>query len=160
MARYTFNETQRFTQLWIWGLLILVSAISIYGMASQPMEGWELVPLVVILGTVLGLFASMQLKTRIDESGLTFSFFPFIGDRKYNLEDIQKLELIEYNSIFKFGGWGIRYNFDMWAYNVRGKHGLVVHLKDKKFLLGTQKPEGIKKVIEQFRELKGGDYAS
>lgn len=159
MAKYVFKETQRFNQPWIWGILILVSLITLYGMISQPIEGWEAIIPIIILGLVILLFAIMQLKTRIDESGLTFSFSPFIGQRKYSHEQIQNLELIEYNSLLKFGGWGIRYNFDMWAYNVGGKNGLIVTLKNKKFLIGTQKPEEMKKAIEQFNELKTGNHA-
>lgn len=159
MAKYVFKETQRFNQPWIWGILILVSLITLYGMISQPIEGWEAIIPIIILGLVILLFAIMQLKTRIDESGLIFSFSPFIGQRKYSHEQIQNLELIEYNSLLKFGGWGIRYNFDMWAYNVGGKNGLIVTLKNKKFLIGTQKPEEMKKAIEQFNELKTGNHA-
>lgn len=58
------------------------------------------------------------------------------------------------NYVFKFGGWGIRYNFAMWEYNVSGNQGLIVTLKDKKFLIGTQKPEEMQKAIKQFKELK------
>lgn len=159
MGRYIFKETQRFNHFWIWGILILVTAMTVYGMISQPIEDWKAIIPIIILGLVILLFASMQLKTRIDENGLTFSFSPFIGQRKYSLGEIQNLELIEYNSLLKFGGWGIRYNFDMWAYNVGGKHGLIVSLKNKKFLIGTQKPEEIKKAIEQFNELKSGNHA-
>jgi hypothetical protein len=100
------------------------------------------------------LFAILQLKTRIDENSLTFSFFPLIGKRTYTIDQIEKLELIEYNSLTKFGGWGIRYNFDMWGYNVGGKHGLIVTLKDKKFLIGTQKSKELQKAIDQFNQLK------
>jgi hypothetical protein len=154
MASYVFKETQRFNQPWIWGILTLVTGITLYGMISQPIEGWEAVIPIIILGLVILFFAIMHLKTRIDESGLTFGFFPLIGKRKYSINQIQNLELIEYNSLLKFGGWGIRYNFDMWAYNVGGKHGLIVTLKNKKFLIGTQKPEEMKKAIEQFNVLK------
>lgn len=160
MARYIFKETQKFNQPWVWGVLIFVTGITAYNIANQPINSMEILIPILIIGLVFVLVGSMQLKTRIDENGLSFSYFPLINTRKYRIKDIYNLELIEYNSIFKFGGWGIRYNFNMWAYNVRGKHGLVVHLKDKKFLLGTQKPEEMKKAIEQFRELKGGNHAS
>jgi hypothetical protein len=159
MKQYVFKETQRFKQPWIWGILILVTGITLYGIISQPIKGWEAVIPIIILGLVLMLFVSMQLKTRIDESSLTFSFSPFIGPRKYSIDQIQNLELIEYNSLLKFGGWGIRYNFDMWAYNVGGNHGLIVTLKSKKFLIGTQKPDEMQKAIDQFNELKSGNHA-
>lgn len=154
MGSYVFKETQRFNQPWIWAVMVLVTGITFYGIFTQPIEGWEVIIPIIILGLVFMLFVSLQLKTRIDENGLSFSYFPLIGQRKYSTDQIEKLELIEYNSLTKFGGWGIRYNFTMWAYNVGGKHGLIVSLKDKKFLIGTQKPEEMQKAIKQFEELK------
>jgi hypothetical protein len=158
MAQYIFKETQRFTQPWIWAILLIVTGITVYGISTQPFEGWEAIIPLLIVGLVIALIFSMQLKTRIDETGLTFSFFPLIKKRKYNLDQIESLELIEYNSLVKFGGWGIRYNLDMWGYNVGGKHGLIVTLKDKKFLLGTQKPVEIQKAIDQFMKIKQGNH--
>lgn len=159
MATFIFKETQRFNQPWIWGTIILVTGITFYGLLSQPMEDWGMVIPVMVIGLVILLLVSMKLKTRIDTVALSFSYFPFIRRRTYPISDIENLELIAYNSIFKFGGWGIRYNFEMWAYNVRGKHGLVVTLKRKKFLIGTQKPEEMQKAINQFKELKSGNHA-
>jgi hypothetical protein len=159
MAFSVFKETQRFNQPWIWVILLLATGIIFYGLLSQPMEEWEIVIPIMIIGLVILLLVSMKLKTRIDNVSLSFSYFPLIRRRTYPLSDIENLELIAYNSIFKFGGWGIRYNFDMWAYNVRGKHGLVVTLKQKKFLIGTQKPEEMQKAIDQFKELKSGNHA-
>jgi hypothetical protein len=154
MAKFVFKETQRFNQPWIWAIMVLVIGVTFYGIFTQPIEGWEVIIPIIILGLVVMLFVTLQLKTRIDANGLSFSYFPLIGKRKYSIDQIEKLELIEYNSLTKFGGWGIRYNFTMWAYNVGGKYGLIVTLKDKKFLIGTQKPEEMQKAIKQFEELK------
>jgi hypothetical protein len=154
MANFVFKETQRFNQLWVWAILLVVAGITFYGIITQSSEGWDIVIPVIIIGLVVILFVILQLKTRIDENSLSFSFFPLIGKRTYTIDQIEKLELIEYNSLTKFGGWGIRYNFDMWGYNVGGKHGLIVTLKDKKFLIGTQKSKELKKAIDQFNQSK------
>ena len=154
MANFVFKETQRFNQPWIWAILLLVVGITFYGIIIQSSEGWDVVIPIMIIGLVIILFFILQLKTRIDENGLTFSFFPLIGKRTYSIDQIEKLELIEYNSLIKFGGWGIRYNFNMWGYNVGGKHGLIITLKDKKFLIGTQKPKELQKAIDQFKQSK------
>ncbi|MFD2202723.1 hypothetical protein [Shivajiella indica] len=158
MGNYVFKETQRFTQPWIWVLIIGIIGVMIYALYSQPLLGWEIIFPILVVGFVVTLLLNLQLKTRIDNKGLSFSFFPIIGTRNYSFDQIEKLELIEYNSLLKFGGWGIRYNFDMWAYNIRGKHGLIVTLKNKKFLIGTQKPNEMQKAIDQFRELKSGNH--
>jgi hypothetical protein len=158
MAEYVFKESQRFNQPWIWVILLGVTGISFYGIITQSIGGWDVIIPIIIIGLVIMLFVNMQLKTRIDENGLTYSFFPLIGVRKYSMDQIEDLELIEYNSLLKFGGWGIRYNFNMWAYNLGGRHGLIVKTKEKKILIGTKKPKEMKRAIEKFIEVKSGNY--
>jgi hypothetical protein len=102
----------------------------------------------------------MKLSVKINGNSLVFDFFPLIRERKYQFEVIKSMELIEYNSLLKYGGWGIRYNFDSWAYNTGGKYGIMVHLKDKKFLLGTHKPAEVRKAIEQFNNFKLQSHGS
>jgi hypothetical protein len=153
MANYVFKETQRFTQWWIWIILISVLVIVTFGFVTESSGGWSDFLGLAITFLVITLFLTMELNTRIDASGLTFSFFPFIRKRHFAIREIQKLELIEYNSLLRFGGWGIRYNLDMWAYNVGGRYGLIVHLKNRRFLVGTRRPQEMQKAINQFNEL-------
>lgn len=158
MSHYLFKETQKFRQIWIWAILFGATAISIWGIffteSSKPTEGWEkAVPLGVLL-LVNSLFLSLKLKTRIDSESLSFSYYPFIRERKYKFKEIQSMELIEYNSLLKYGGWGIRYNWDSWAYNTGGRFGIIVKTKDKKFLLGTHKPEEVTKALKLYKEFK------
>jgi hypothetical protein len=160
MASFIFKESQGFRQPWIWAILLAGVGITVYGILTQPIHDWGIAIPITILGLVILLFLSFKLTTRIDENGLSFSFFPLIGKKLYQLDKIENLELIEYNSLLKFGGWGIRYNFDMWGYNVGGKHGLIVTLKDKKFLIGTQKPKEMQLAIDQFKKLKSERHGS
>lgn len=160
MANYIFKESQRFTQWWIWIVLISVLGIVIFGFIAESSSLWDGVFGLGITFLVIALFLRMELKTRIDAGGLTFSFFPFIRKRHFAIREIEKLELIEYNSLLRFGGWGIRYNFDMWAYNVGGRHGLIVQLKHRRFLIGTRKPQEMQQVIDQYNELKSQLHGS
>jgi hypothetical protein len=68
--------------------------------------------------------------------------------------EIESLEFIEYNGLIEYGGWGIKWNGDCWSYTTGGTHGILIKTKDKKFLLGTQKPEEAKQAIAQFNEQK------
>jgi hypothetical protein len=160
MSKYIFTETQRFSQPWIWIVLTIVTGLIFYRIIAEPMESGEILILMLVIGAVVLLIGSTRLETRIDEEGLYFRYFPFISKRFYPFHQIKKLELIQYNSLFKFGGWGIKYNGNMWAYNVAGKHGLLVTLKDKSFLLGTQRPKEMQEFIENFKHLKSGQDAS
>ena len=64
------------------------------------------------------------------------------------------MELVEYNGLWEYGGWGIKWNGDTWSYTIGGKWGVMVKTADKKFLLGTQKPEEVRQVIAEFKAFK------
>jgi hypothetical protein len=162
MAEYTFKETQRFRQIWIWIILFLVNGLSVWAMffanPPKPTEGWEnLVPILILL-LVNALFLSLRLKTQINSNSLRFSFFPLLREKSYSFDQIESLEVIEYNPLSNYGGWGIRFNFDSWAYTTGGNFGIMVNTKSKKFLLGTQKPEEAKKAIAHFFLFKSENH--
>lgn len=160
MADYIFKESQRFNQLLIWipigsvtlfiiGLGLILPAKSV---------GWadKIIPFIILGAVILFLF-SLRLEIRIDGKSLQYKYPPIINKwRKYKFEDIEEIKLRKYNSLWEFGGWGIRYNFfyGHWLYNTGGKYGLLISTKNKKFMLGTYKPEEAQKAIEQFREFK------
>ena len=162
MATYVFKETQKFTQIWIWAIILLVDGISVwtlfFGNHLKPTEGWENLGIWTILLLVNALFLSLTIKTQINSTSLSFSFFPFIRERKFHFNEIESLELTEYNSLMQYGGWGFRYNLDYWVYNTGGKFGIMVKTKSKKFLLGTHKPEEARKAIEQFLAIKSQNH--
>ncbi|MCL6261615.1 hypothetical protein M3O96_21130 [Aquiflexum sp. TKW24L] len=161
MANYIFKETQRFNQLWIWMLLVFSAGIVFFAVfipnESDPSDLW--IPMGII-GLVFVIFLSLTLIIRIDSDSLSFSYFPFVSKRKYNFEEIESMELKEYNSLWEYGGWGIRYNFDSWAYNTGGRFGIMVKTKDKKFLLGTHKPDDAKKAVAMFEAYKSKNHGS
>lgn len=160
MANHIFKVSQRITQWWIWIVLISVLGIVIIGFIAESSGLWDGVFGLGITFLVIALFLMMELKIRIDAGGLTFSFFPFIRKRHFAISEIDKMELIEYNSLLRFGGWGIRYNLDMWAYNVGGKHGLIFHLKHRRFLIGTRKPREMQIAMDKYNELKTQHHGS
>lgn len=162
MANYLFQEAQRIRRFWIWGITILVIGIvlsSIF-LSSGTSLDWGIVFPIGILALVYILLFKMELKTRIDQDSLSFSYFPFIKERKYRFEEIDSMDLIEYNGLLEYGGWGIKWNFDSWSYTTGGKHGILVKTKKKKFLLGTQKPAEAQKAIDQFNEFKSQSNGS
>jgi hypothetical protein len=164
MAEYVFKETQKFNRIWIWAVLLLVTGLTAYGLffgnAPKPVEGWEKIIPIAILFLVNALIFSLKLKTRIDSKSLSFSYFPFISTRKYHFDDIESMELIKYNGLSQYGGWGIKWNMDSWSYTTGGKHGIMVKTNKKKFLLGTQMPLEAQKAIDQFKEFKVQSHGS
>ncbi|MFC2156892.1 DUF6141 family protein [Acidobacteriota bacterium] len=151
-----FHETQRFNQWWIWLIVLLTAGIAWYGAYVQLLLktpfGNNPAPdtLMWILWIVVGVlfpfaFKSMRLETRVRCDGLHVKFTIFQRKGTFlGYKDIQKFEIRTYKAYREFGGYGIRYGFSGKgrAYNVSGNKGIQLTLTDdKKFLIGTQKPE-------------------
>lgn len=161
MKEKVFNEVQRFSQAWIW-VVLSVPGLAIIGLfalgvnrqivhgqkfGNNPMSDQGLIVTFSVILLVLLLVALLlgfgRLTTSIDVDGIRFRFFPFA--LKFNLirwEAIGKIEVISYNPIRDFGGWGIRGNKMRKAYTVSGGKALQVQLTNRKIiLLGTQKEQ-------------------
>ena len=158
MTAVNFQETQRFRQIWIWALILGISGFSVSSLFlledKAPLTFGDLAfPLGMILLLNI-LFLSFTLTTRILANSLSYRFFPFTRWRTFRFEEIESMELREYNGLWEYGGWGIKWNGDSWSYTTGGKWGILVKTSDKKFLLGTQQPEQVKQVIAEFNARK------
>lgn len=158
MTQVIFQENQRFRQIWIWVILLGVTGISlgsIFFMEREtPIAFSDIAFPIGMLFFLNLLFLSFKLSTRIVVDRLSFRFFPFTLWRSYRFEDVDAMELVEYNGLWEYGGWGIKWNGESWSYTTGGKWGILVQTKKKKFLLGTQNPEGAKQAIAQFHAVK------
>lgn len=102
------------------------------------------------------LFLNLKLKTRIDEKGIYFQFYPIhFSYRTIAWNEISTCYVRQYNAILEYGGWGFRISFRQKigrAYNVQGNIGLQIDLKNgKKILIGTQKKEDMQRVIDKYK---------
>lgn len=155
-----FKEEQKFTQWWIWLLLILIGIIPVIAIykqiirketfGAQPISDLGLIIFSILIFLLFGLFVLMKLKTKIDEKEIQMHYFPFVKKRS-KWTEIKKAEVINYGFV---GGWGIR----LWTkfgtvYNVKGNEGLAIELRNgKKFLIGTQKENELKEIVKKVRE--------
>ena len=158
MTQVIFQETQRFRQIWIWALILGISGVSLSSLFfledKPPLNFGDLAfPIGMILLLNI-LFLSFTLTTRIEGDSLSYRFFPFTRWRTFRFEEIETMELVEYNGLWEYGGWGIKWNGDSWSYTTGGKWGILVKTTNKKFLLGTQKPESVRQVIAEFKTRK------
>ncbi len=142
-----FTENQRFNQWWLWLLLatsLAVPAILLFKETTQKSGGFSGLIIIVL---VIILFVIMRMKTTITQQNIQLTYFPFVW-KTINLADIETMKVINYGFV---GGWGIR----LWTsygtvYNVRGKKGLYIKLKNgKQLVIGTQKPKELENVVEQ-----------
>ena len=156
-----FKEEQRFTQSWLI-ILMVVSILPVIIIISKAYASnrMNLLNAIVVIGLVLlatGFIFICKLKTRIDEIGIHFQFFPFHFKMKTILwKDIKQAKVRKYNPLSEYGGWGIKGGL-FWkkangiAYNVKGNIGIQLIINDnKKILIGTQKKEDADNIIDRY----------
>lgn len=160
-----FTESQRFSQWWLWLIMISINGILGWGCFQQlvqgqpfgdnpmPNEGLIAVGLGMLMLTLL--MYGFRLDTRISAQGVEVRFFPLkLRYQLYPWEQISHSEVRQYAPFAEFGGWGIRYSMQGQgrALNVRGNMGLQLEFTNgKKLLIGTQKPNVVREVIEHYK---------
>lgn len=157
-----FKEEQRFTQTWIIVLLVVSTIVPVVIIIKEYLdEKMELSKLLSILLIVLfasGLIFFFKLKTRIDEKGIYFRFFPFhFKDKFYAWNTIDKVYVRTYSAITEYGGWGMK-GGKLWnkkrgvAYNVSGDIGIQLILKNgDKILIGTKLKTEAENVLKTYQ---------
>lgn len=162
MPHYTYEETQRFNQVWLWSLLIIISVILIIKVpisilnssSDDPLSTHEIISILLTLCFVIGingLFYALRLRTKINQDGISFTFKPFINKPKvFKWENIKEAYVRKYKPIWEYGGWGIRYGMKGRAYNTSGNKGIQLILNSgKKILIGTHKPEELENFLKK-----------
>ncbi len=154
-----FQEEQKFSQWWVWVILIgaaIFTLVSIYNVLKEGLGAFSPAAYVAIFSScivlfgVILLFVIMRLKTEITQQEVRMKFIPFVK-RNVPWAEIKSAEVINYGFV---GGWGIR----LWTaygtvYNIKGNKGLAVELiNGKKFLIGTQKEDEMNRVIHAIEE--------
>ena len=82
------------------------------------------------------------------------AIFPFhFKKHLIKLDEIEKIEALQYKPLGDYGGWGIRYGFKGKAYNVSGNKRVKVHLKNKKnILFGSQKHNELAQTLKKIKK--------
>ncbi|MEO6347595.1 MAG: hypothetical protein ABIO60_06760 [Aquaticitalea sp.] len=151
-----FKEIQKFTQWWLWLLLIGIGILPLFAIYKQlilgvkfgdkPMSDLGIIVFSVLIFSLIAMFFFMRLKTEIDKHEIKINFFPFVKKR-VSWKEIKSAKIVNYGFV---GGWGIR----LWTtygtvYNIRGNKGLAIELVNgKKFLIGTQKETELNRIVK------------
>lgn len=123
---------------------------------------WGITITLLIILAVIIFIVSIHLKTKIDEQGIHYQFFPIHFSEKFiSWIDIDKCYLKKYNSIRDFGGYGYRIKpFGRnkgKAINVGGKHGIQLELENgKQLLIGTQKQQEVELILKTYKHKING----
>lgn len=147
-----FKETQRFTQWWLWLVLVGSWVVLMYSLATVQPQTTLAYFISFGVGMLLPiLFWQMRLMTRITEEGIYVRFVPFhFKEQFYPWESIESAQVRTYSPLMEYGGWGIKYGFNGQGkvFNVAGDQGLQLVFKSgEKLLIGTQKPTEIQAFI-------------
>lgn len=154
MREDIFYEEQRIMQNWvrillycIWGGMIVLAIV----LAFTVKDGY--VGAIILFASItifVLLFRSMKLQTRIGADFVSYRFFPIHRTyRTISRSDIESMDVIQYDPLFDYGGWGIRFGRRGRAYTARGDFGLSIRLVNQKgLLIGTSKPVELKKFLQ------------
>ena len=145
-----FEERQKFNQWWLWVILLVLPLLSIIPFNSDGINyNYVLICIAIPL-----IFYFFELRTFVTKEGLHYQFFPFhLKKHLIKLDEIEKIEALQYKPLGDYGGWGIRYGFKGKAYNVSGNKGVKVHLTNKKnILFGSQKYNGLAQTLKEIKK--------
>jgi hypothetical protein len=164
-----FRETQQFRQPWLWGLLLVLSAVVFASMREwfadlvsggliHPGEFAPAIGPLIMLGVIL-LFLLMRLETAVDEEGIHYRFYPFQFQwTTISPKEIASWRIRTYSPLAEYGGWGIRFGLggQGMALNVSGNVGLQLEqTSNRKLLIGTQRPAELKEAMERLMAVEG-----
>jgi len=159
-----FIEEQKFNQKLVFiGLafaFIVVSIVTLSNWNTPENEKFSskiasLSGVIIILLVAL-LFIFLKLKTRIDEMGIHYQFYPFHLSYKTILwVNIEHISIRKYDGLTEFGGWGMKFSFFKKrgkCYTTKGDIGLQLELKNgKKILIGTQLKEELQRTLDNYQ---------
>ncbi len=155
-----FHEEQRFSQPWLWALLVGGLAVSLattiplmMKYQNRPLPGsfwFSIVFPSVFMLLVVAMFAFTKMVTEVRRDGIAVAFRPLqFRPRFIPYSDIVGFKAVTYRPILEYGGWGIRRGRNGYAYNVSGNRGLLLALAGgKTFLIGTRQPERLKATLD------------
>jgi hypothetical protein len=164
-----FKETQKFKQWWLWLILIVVTAnsmwVTIYEFRSNQGDILEYIvlPLILLLIplSIILFILFIKLETEIKEDGIYVRLFPIHKQfRFYAWEVIEQAYVRTYKPLQEYGGWGLRGFGNNRALNISGKEGFQLIMQDgRKLLIGTQRPQEIAAVLLLIPEMKNKHHS-
>ncbi len=157
-----FRETQRFTQWWLWVIVIGVAFLQWDAFIRQILLGQpfgdrpapDALIIVFLLLFGLGLpwlFIVANLRTEVRADAVYVRLYPFhLRDVRIAPETIISAAAGSYNPLTDYGGWGIRMGRGGKAYNASGNQGVRLELNSGQHLLiGSQRAPELAAALER-----------
>lgn len=164
MNTIDFKEVQGFKTWWAWVGVAAINILFMYAIIQQVILGKpfgtkpapDVVLIIVEIFLLLLLFflMSIKLKTRINDTGIYYRFYPFqFKETKIEWHELRDAYMRVYNSFHEFGGWGIRTGTKKTGKAINtsasSNKGLQLQFNDGKLLLiGTARPSEMQEIID------------
>lgn len=171
-----FKEEQPLGTVKLWIILMTISVLAVAGIMyafymqlqlkqaidDRLSDNWLIVSGVIallVLTLADWLVLTGKLQTEVANQRIRYRFPPFIWNWKIiKAEEIQNFEVSNYYAAQEYKGHGYQKSGQVKALSVAGNMGLqLTFYTGKKLLLGTQKPEKLKRAMEQLMK-KGADH--
>ena len=167
MPRVQYYEIQKFDQWWMKSLLALSSLTMLGGLFVGYLQEAASLPeaqskdllvdyLMIMIAVGIAIAAmvyfifSHRLELDINNDRLRYRFFPWLAWKEARPEQIKGFEIKEARFVWKYGGWGLRYNpfIGQWAYMVKGKYAMVLYFTSgKSVAMSTSNPGELQKAM-------------
>ncbi len=153
-----FEEVQRFRQLWVWAITLLLAAGATAYAAGTLFEKYILGALqhkptavtvqmfvamaaTAVLWGLMALMYAARLVVSLSRDAVVIVFYPFTREHRVPLVQIARCEIREYQPLGDHGGWGVRVVGGMRTYTASGTRAIMLTLKSgDEVLIGTQRP--------------------
>ncbi|QKY69399.1 DUF6141 family protein [Lentibacillus sp. CBA3610] len=164
--KVVYCEIQRFHQVWLWILVLLLAGLMwyitikqiIFGipMGDNPAPDLLLVIFWLAFGIIFPVFMLWicRLIIEVRSDGVYMRFAPFHkGYKSFLFKDIISYKPVVYNSLKRFGGWGVRFNAKgETAYNISGKQGVELQFRNNNVVVGTQNSNELIKAMDSVQK--------
>ena len=142
----SFHEEQRFWAAWVW--LILVTLDVPFLIIAVLTQEWVLLVGVVIISLLATLFAVARLVVDVSVEEITVAFHFLWPTRRIRVSDVERAQATTYNSLFEYGGYGVRLGPRGWAFNTGGDEGVLVEMNDgKRVMIGSRRAKELEAAI-------------
>lgn len=151
-----YTEKQSYLKSYWLILLLALDAYLIYESLSTNIEtgfDFSFIVSAVVITLVSVLFLILRLETTISSKGVYLRYFPFqLRSKLFFWDDIEKVSVRKYQTIFEFGGWRLRNGLSKnKTYNIYGNKGLQLEFKNGiNLIIGTMKAKEIEAVLSEF----------
>lgn len=157
MLEPIYVERQNFSP-WLYGFLLALGILGLFiavpkigGEASAAgfLAGFSMVGVSVILINIL----CMTVRVLPDEITIHFGRTFYFYSKHIGMDEIRRVEVIEYRPIAESGGWGIRWGKHEGRqaryFSARGNRAVLLETDKNLIILGTTNPDALAAAVEQ-----------